>query len=50
MKMRKGPSHNLCSEAEKAIKHMRNIKVTGDNNVPGNVLKLLEDDGFKIMT
>ena len=29
---------------------MRNKKATGDNNVPGDVLKLLEECGLKIMT
>jgi hypothetical protein len=33
--------HTFCSEVEKAIKEMRN-KATGDNDVPGDVLKLLE--------
>jgi hypothetical protein len=35
---------------EKAIKEMRNKKVTGDDNVPGDVLKLLGEDDLKIMT
>jgi len=29
---------------------MRNKKATGDNDVPGDVLKLLEEFGLKIMT
>ena len=29
---------------------MRNKKVTGDDNVPGDVLKLLGEGGLKIMT
>jgi len=39
----------LQSEVEKAIKEMRNEKATGDDNVPGDVLKLLEG-GLKIIT
>jgi hypothetical protein len=39
----------LQSEVEKAIKEMRNKKATGDNVVPGDVLKLL-GGGLKIMT
>jgi hypothetical protein len=35
---------------EKAIKEMRNKKATGDNDVPGDVLKLLGEVGLKIMT
>jgi hypothetical protein len=44
----KGP-YILQSEVEKAIKEMRNKKATGNDNVPGNVLKLLGEDGLKIM-
>ena len=44
----KGP-YILQSEVEKAIKEMRNKKATGDD-VPGDVLKLLGEDGLKIMT
>jgi hypothetical protein len=35
---------------EKAIKVMRNKQATGDDDVPGDVLKLLGDCGLKIMT
>jgi hypothetical protein len=35
---------------EKAIKETRNKKATGDDNVPGDVLKLMREDGLKIMT
>jgi hypothetical protein len=35
---------------KKAIKEMRNKKATGDDDVPGDVLKLLGEDGLKIMT
>jgi len=45
----KGP-YILQSEVEKAIKEMRNKKATGDDDVPADVLKLLGDDGLKIMT
>ena len=34
---------------KKAIKEMRNKKVTGDDNVPGDVVKLLGEGGLKIM-
>jgi hypothetical protein len=40
----------LQSEVEKAIKEMRDKKATGDDDVPGNVLRLLGDDGLKLMT
>ena len=45
----KGP-YILQSEVEKAIKEMRNKKATGDDNVPGDVLKLLGKGGLKILT
>jgi len=38
------------SEVEKAVKEMRNKKATGDDDVPGDVLKLLGEGGLKIMT
>jgi hypothetical protein len=34
----------------KAIKKMRDKKATGDDDVPGYVLKLLGEDGIKLMT
>jgi hypothetical protein len=34
---------------EKAIKEMRNKKATGDDDVPGEVLKLFGEGGLKIM-
>jgi hypothetical protein len=34
---------------EKAIKEMRNKKATGDDDVPGDVLKLLGEGCLKIM-
>jgi len=45
----KGP-YILQSEVEKAIKKMRNKKATRDDDVPGDVLKLLGEGGLKIMT
>ena len=39
----------MQSEVEKAIKKMRNKKATGDEDVPGDVLKLLGEGGLKIM-
>ena len=39
----------MCSEAEKAIKEKREKKAT-DDDVPGDVLKLLGEDGLRIMT
>jgi hypothetical protein len=35
---------------EKAIKEMRDKKATGDDGVPGDVLKLLGEDGVRLMT
>ena len=40
----------MQSEVEKVIKEMRNKKATGDDDVPGDVLKLLGEGGLKIMT
>jgi hypothetical protein len=37
-------------EVENAIKEMRDKKATGYDDVPGDVLKLLEEDGIRIMT
>ena len=34
---------------EKAIKEMRNKKATGDDDVPGDVLKLMGEGGLKII-
>jgi len=45
----KGP-YILQSEVENAIKEMRNKKTTGDDNVPGDVLKLMGEGSLKIMT
>ena len=42
----KGPYFLRC-EVEKAIKEMRNGKATGDNDVPGDVLKLLGEGGYQ---
>ena len=35
---------------QKAIKEMRDKKATGDDDVPGDVLKLLGEGGLKVMT
>jgi hypothetical protein len=40
----------LQSEVGKAIKGMWNKKATGDDDVPGDVLKLLGESSLKIMT
>jgi len=40
----------LQCEVEKSIKKLRNKKATRDNNVPGDVLKLLGEGGLKITT
>jgi hypothetical protein len=40
----------LQSEMEKAIPEMRDKKGTGDDDVSGDVLKFLGEDGLKIMT
>jgi hypothetical protein len=45
----KGP-YILQSEVEKAIKETRNRKAAGDDDVPGDVLKLLGGGGLKILT
>jgi len=45
----KGP-YILQSEVEKAIKEIRNRTATGDDDVPGDVLKLLGEGGLKILT
>ena len=40
----------MQSEVVKAIKEMRNKKATGDDDVPGGVLKLFGEGALKIMT
>ena len=40
----------IFCEAQKAIKEMRDKKGTGDDDVPGDVLKLLGEDGHSIET
>ena len=47
--VKKGP-YILQSEVEKTIKEMRNRKATRDDDVPGDVLKLLGEGGLKIVT
>ena len=39
--------HILQSEVEKAIKEIRNRKANGDDDIPGDVLKLLGEGGLK---
>ena len=36
-------------EVEKTIKEMRNRKGTGDDDIPGDVLKLLGEGGLKML-
>ncbi|PNF31033.1 hypothetical protein B7P43_G17897 [Cryptotermes secundus] len=45
----KGP-YILQSGVEKAIKEMRKGKATGDDDVPGDMLKLLGEGGLKTLT
>jgi len=40
----------LQGEVEKVIKGVRNRKATGDDDVPGDVLKILVEGGLKILT
>jgi hypothetical protein len=40
----------LLSEVEKAVKEMTDKKATGDDDVLGDVLKLLGEDGLRIIT
>jgi hypothetical protein len=42
--------HILHSKVEKAIKETKNKKATRGDDVPGDVLKLLEEECLKIMT
>ena len=44
----KGP-YILQSEVEKAIKEMMNRKATGDDDVPGDVLKVMGEVGLKTL-
>ena len=39
----------FTSEVKKAIKEMRNKKAIGDDDVPGDVLKLLGEGGLKVI-
>jgi hypothetical protein len=43
-------SYILKNKVEKAIKEMRDKKAAGDDDVPRDVLKLLGEDGLKLMT
>jgi hypothetical protein len=40
----------IFCEVQKSIKEMRDKKTTGDDDVPGDVLKLLGEDGHSIET
>jgi hypothetical protein len=40
----------LHSEVVKAIKETRDKKATGDDDVPGDVLRLLGEDGLRLTT
>jgi hypothetical protein len=40
----------LQCEVEKAIKDIKYKKARGDDNVPGDVLKILQEDGLTLMT
>jgi len=40
----------LQNKVEKAIKEMRYKKATGDDDIPGDVLKLLGEGGLKVIT
>jgi hypothetical protein len=46
----KKSTYVLQSEVGKAIMEMRDKKATGDDDVPGDVLRLLGEDGLKLMT
>jgi hypothetical protein len=39
----------LHSAEKKAVKKMSNKKASEDDNVPGDVFKMLADNGFKVM-
>jgi transcriptional regulator of NAD metabolism len=39
----------MQSEVEKAIKKIRDKKAKGYDDVPGDILKLLGEDGLRIM-
>jgi hypothetical protein len=39
----------LKREVQKAIKEMRHNKNTGDEDVPGDILKVLGEDSLKIL-
>jgi hypothetical protein len=40
----------IFCEVEEAIKEMREKKATGDDDRPADVLKMLREDGFRLMT
>ena len=40
----------MQSEVEEAIKEVRDKKATGNDDVPGDLFKLLGEDGLRIVT
>jgi len=50
LNLKKKGLYILQGKVEKAIKEMRNRKATGDDDVPGYVLKLLGEVCLKIFT
>lgn len=45
----KGP-YIMQNEVEKAIKEMKDTKAKGHDDMPGDIHKLLGEDGLRIMT
>jgi len=43
-------AHHILHISRIRVKEMRNRKATGDNDVPGDGLKLLGEGGLKILT
>jgi hypothetical protein len=43
-------SYILQSEVEKAVKDMRDKEATGDDDVPGDVMEMLGEDGVRLLT
>jgi len=43
-------SYILQSEVEKAVKEMRGKESTGDDDIPGDVLEMLGEDGVRLLT
>jgi hypothetical protein len=49
MAIKQAGPYILQSDTEKAIKEIKNKKATGDDDEPGDVLKLLGEGGLKVM-